>query len=70
MPRCAAAEISAALVVPPDFETRLERRDRPAAQIVVDGSEQVIQAAARQLAAFPIYGDTGWTTRTAPASRS
>ena len=60
-----SGEISAALVVPPDFETRLERRDRPAAQIVVDGSEQVIQAAARQLAAFPIYGDVGWTTRTA-----
>jgi ABC-2 type transport system permease protein len=60
-----SGEISAALVVPPDFETRLERRDRPAAQIVVDGSEQVIQAAARQLAAFPIYADTGWTTRAA-----
>jgi ABC-2 type transport system permease protein len=54
-------DISAALVIPPDFESRLERRDRPAAQIVVDGSEQVIQAAARQLAAFPIYDDTGWT---------
>jgi ABC-2 type transport system permease protein len=60
-----SGEISAALVIPPDFETRLERRDRPAAQIAVDGSEQVIQAAARQLAAFPIYADTGWTTRTA-----
>ncbi len=59
-----AGEISAALVIPPDFETRLERRDRPAAQIVVDGSEQVIQAAARQLAAFPLYADVGWTTRT------
>jgi ABC-2 type transport system permease protein len=30
-------------------------------QIVVDGSEQVIQAAARQLAGFPIYNDRGWT---------
>ena len=56
-----SGEISAALVLPPDFETRMERRDRPAAQIVVDGSEQVIQAAARQLAAFPIYADSGWT---------
>jgi ABC-2 type transport system permease protein len=54
-------DISAALVVPPDFETRLERRDRAAAQIVVDGSEQVVQAAARQLAAFPIYESEGWT---------
>ncbi|HVY65867.1 MAG TPA: ABC transporter permease [Gammaproteobacteria bacterium] len=59
-----AGEISAALVIPPDFETRLERRDRPAAQIIVDGSEQVIQAAARQLAAFPVYADVGWTART------
>ena len=58
-----SGEISAAVVIPPDFETRLERRDRPAAQIVVDGSEQVIQAAARQLAAFPIYDVTGWTGR-------
>jgi ABC-2 type transport system permease protein len=46
-----AGDISAALVLPPDFETRLERRDRPAVQIIVDGSEQVIQAAARQIAA-------------------
>src|SRR5690606_31953748 len=58
--------ISAALVVPPDFEERLEARDRPALQIIVDGSEQVIQAAARQLAAFPIYGGAGWTSRAPP----
>jgi ABC-2 type transport system permease protein len=57
-----AGEISAALVVPPDFETRLERRDRAAVQIVVDGSEQVIQAAARQLAAYPVFQDRGWTS--------
>ena len=60
-----AGEISAAVVLPPDFETRLERRDRPAVQIVVDGSEQVIQAAARQLAAFPVAGNQGWTSATA-----
>jgi ABC-2 type transport system permease protein len=58
--------ISAALVVPPDFEARLERRDRPALQIVVDGSDQVIQAAARQLASFPVYGDEGWTRNVPP----
>ena len=61
-----AGRISAALVVPPDFETRLEVRDRPAVQIVVDGSDQVIQSAARQLAAFPVYGSAGWTKKTAP----
>jgi len=61
-----AGRISAALVVPPDFEQRLEVRDRPAVQIVVDGSDQVIQSAARQLAAFPVYGSLGWTKATAP----
>jgi ABC-2 type transport system permease protein len=55
-----AGEISAALVLPSDFEVRMERRDRPAVQIIVDGSEQVIQAAARQLAAYPLHGDRGW----------
>ena len=59
-------KISAALVVPPDFDKRLEVRDRPAVQIVVDGSDQVIQSAARQLAAFPVYGSLGWTTANAP----
>ncbi len=58
--------ISAALVIPADFEARLERRDRPAMQIIVDGSDQVIQAAARQLAAYPVYGTAGWTRRVAP----
>jgi ABC-2 type transport system permease protein len=57
-----AGEISAAIVLPPDFETRLEKRDRPAVQIIVDGSEQVIQAAARQLAAYPLRADRGWTS--------
>ena len=36
----------------------MERRDRPAVQIIVDGSEQVIQAAARQLAAYPLLSRT------------
>ncbi|MEO8460785.1 MAG: ABC transporter permease, partial [Dokdonella sp.] len=47
-------EISAAVVVPSDFETRLERPDRPAWQVIVDGSDQSVQAAARQLALFPL----------------
>ncbi len=55
--------ISAAVVIPPDFEARLERRDRPAWQVVVDGSDQSVQAAARQLAMFPLasldYGRSG-----------
>ncbi|TWC28967.1 ABC-2 type transport system permease protein [Pseudomonas sp. SJZ079] len=50
-------KISAALVVPSDFEARLERNERSVLQIVVDGSDQVVQASARQLAAFPLPGD-------------
>jgi ABC-2 type transport system permease protein len=61
-----AGEISAALVLPSDFEARLQVRDRPAAQIIVDGSDQVIQSAARQLAAFPVYDPSGWTSRVQP----
>lgn len=49
-------KISIALVVPANFEARLERADRPALQLVVDGSDQVVQSAARQLAAFPLPG--------------
>ena len=49
-----AGKISAALVIPPDFERRLIVHDRPPLQIVVDGSDTVIQQAARQLAALPI----------------
>ena len=61
-----AGRISAALVVPPDFEARMENRERPALQIIVDGSDQVIQQAARQLASFPVYEATGWTKQIAP----
>jgi ABC-2 type transport system permease protein len=49
-----AGKISAAIVIPGDFEARLERGDRAPLQIVVDGSDQVVQQAARQLASFPL----------------
>jgi ABC-2 type transport system permease protein len=52
--------ISAALVVPSDFEARLQRKDRPPLQLVVDGSDQSVQASARQLAAYPL---PGWENR-------
>lgn len=52
----AEGAISAALVIPGDFEARLQRRDRPPLQLVVDGSDQVVQASARQLAAYPLPG--------------
>ena len=48
--------ISIGVVIPLDFERRLEMRDRPALQVMVDGSDQTVQAAARQLAALPMPG--------------
>lgn len=53
-------KISAALVVPADFDARLQRQDRPPLQLVVDGSDQSVQASARQLAAYPL---PGWQSR-------
>jgi ABC-2 type transport system permease protein len=47
-------KIGAAVVVPGDFEARLERGDRPAWQVMVDGTDQSVQSAARQLASFPL----------------
>ncbi|MBN8483103.1 MAG: ABC transporter permease [Xanthomonadales bacterium] len=47
-------EIAAAVVIPRDFDRRLERGGEPAWQVVVDGADQSVQAAARQLAAFPL----------------
>jgi len=49
-----AGKISAALIIPPDFERRIAVRDEIPMQIVVDGSDQVVQQAARQLAALPL----------------
>ena len=61
-----AGKVSAAVVVPSDFEARLERGDRAPLQIVVDGSDQVVQQAARQLAAFPLQSLKNPDARAAP----
>jgi ABC-2 type transport system permease protein len=47
-------EISAAVVIPPDFENLMSRPDKAAWQVVVDGADQSVQAAARQLGGFPL----------------
>ena len=56
-----AGKISAALVIPADFERRLIEQTsdarpwpRPPLQIIVDGSDQVVQQAAAQLAPLPL----------------
>lgn len=47
-------KIEAAVVIPADFENRLETGDRAVWQVLVDGADQSVQSAARQLAAFPL----------------
>ena len=56
-----AGKISAALVIPADFERRLIEQTsdarpwpRPPLQIIVEGSDQVVQQAAAQLAPLPL----------------
>ena len=59
-------EVSVGVVVPPDFERR--RLDgREAVQVLVDGSDTVVQSAAIQLAQMPVDGAV-YTPR--PASPS
>jgi ABC-2 type transport system permease protein len=47
-------KISVGLLVPHDFERRLESGDRAAAQLLVDGSDPIVLAAARGIAALPV----------------
>src|SRR5690606_21635311 len=49
-----AGKISAALVIPADFERRLARAGEPVVQLIIDGSDQAVQGAARQLTTLPI----------------
>ena len=50
--------IGIGVVVPPDFERRrIDQRE--AVQVIVDGSDTSVQAAARQLAAMPLDGGSG-----------
>ncbi|WP_147653930.1 ABC transporter permease [Vulcaniibacterium gelatinicum] len=51
-------EISVGVVVPPDFERRLAE-GREAVQVLVDGSDTVVQSAAIQLAQMPLDGAGG-----------
>jgi ABC-2 type transport system permease protein len=43
-------EISVGIYIPPDFDRRLHQADRSAMQLLVDGSDTVVQGAAAQLA--------------------
>jgi ABC-2 type transport system permease protein len=49
-------EISVGILIPVDLEERLVRRDRPAAQLLVDGGDPIVLGAARALVQLPAPG--------------
>ncbi|CAI8782080.1 ABC transporter permease [Methylocaldum szegediense] len=51
-------EISVGIFIPSDFAQRLAMRDRPAAQLMIDGADPLILAAARQLTGMSLRYDT------------
>ena len=51
-------EIAIVLYIPPDFDRRVMSRDRPAAQILVDGTDSIIFGVGQQLASIPVKFDT------------
>ena len=57
--------LSAAIVLPPDYERRLID-GRPAVQVMVDGTDTVVQAAAVQLAQLPLETVNGRRTQAPP----
>lgn len=44
-----AGHISVGIILPPDFDRRLQQPDRAAGQLLIDGSDTVVQAAAARL---------------------
>lgn len=50
----AQGRISVGIFVPADFERRVARGDRPIAQLLIDGSDPVVQSAARSLQMLPL----------------
>ncbi|MGO1540502.1 MAG: ABC transporter permease [Luteimonas sp.] len=51
-------EVSVGIAIPPDYERRLAD-GRPAVQVMVDGTDTVVQAAANQLAQMPLEAPNG-----------
>jgi ABC-2 type transport system permease protein len=49
-----AGEVSVGIFVPADFERRIQQGERPAAHLLVDGSDPIVLQAARALAALPL----------------
>ena len=55
----ARGEVAVGIVVPADFELRRQRRNQPLAQLLIDGSDPVVQSAARGLAQLP-FAESGF----------
>ena len=51
-------EIAVGLYIPADFGGRLQHGGRPAAQLLIDGSDPVVLGAARRLAELPVHYHT------------
>ncbi len=64
--RMSAGEISVGVYLPPDFERRVIDGSRPAAQLLVDGSEPMVDSVARGLASVPLPRRDGVYGRPAP----
>jgi ABC-2 type transport system permease protein len=64
--RMDAGEISVGIHIPHDFERRVLDRSRPAAQLMVDGSEPMVDSVARGLTAVPLPGRDGSYAGTVP----
>jgi ABC-2 type transport system permease protein len=65
--RMNAGEISVGIVIPRDFERRVLDGSRPAAQLLVDGSEPMVDGVARSLASVPVPRRHGAFGRRAPS---
>ncbi|MEX0964559.1 MAG: ABC transporter permease [Pseudohongiellaceae bacterium] len=53
-----AGDISIGIAIPDDFDRRVLGRNRPAAQLLVDGADPIILGVARQLSALPVRFDS------------
>jgi ABC-2 type transport system permease protein len=51
-----SGRVHVGIYVPPDFERRLALRDRAVAQLLIDGSDPVVQGVAKSLGQMPVAG--------------
>lgn len=57
-------EIDIGIYIPRDFERRLQQGDRPAAQLLVDGSDPVLVGTARGLTGLTLHGPSAVAAQT------